>query len=263
MNRLANFPPFTIGSWLRADAVAKGLTHAKPRRVLEIGAGQGALGVRLAAEADYIGLEPDVISFQLLRNRLHIIGRGQAICGFSLDLVPPGRFDMVCALEVLEHIEDDIAALRSWKARINEGGYLLLSVPAGSHRFGRLDRLVGHCRRYDRADLIDRLERANFEIVQWSTVGAVLGHGLHLLGNIISRFRSQGFVNPITASMASGRLLRPEHWFDGAARWLIAYPFRWLQAPFVNSDFGTGYVVLARVPGLSCQGSFSGGYCEK
>ena len=51
--------PVTMTAWLRFDTVRRGLAMAKPRQVLEIGAGEGALGAWLAERFDYIGVEPD------------------------------------------------------------------------------------------------------------------------------------------------------------------------------------------------------------
>ena len=53
-----------------------------------------------------------------------------ASSGDLSELAAGETFDLVCAFEVLEHIEDDDAALTEWRARVRPGGRLLLSVPA-------------------------------------------------------------------------------------------------------------------------------------
>jgi len=71
---------------------------------------------------------------------------------FSLPEVPSGlvgeRFDTIICLNVLEHIEDDVTALRTLNTLLEPGGYLILLVPALPSIYGALDRALGHHRRY-------------------------------------------------------------------------------------------------------------------
>src|SRR3954469_10818685 len=135
---------------------------ADVRDVLEVGCGEGALGVRLARGRDYLGLEPDPDSFQVARQRFTEAGHGEVRQAHTWDLGAEERFDAVCAFEVLEHIEDDAAALAEWAGRLRPGGGLLLSVPAHQRRFGPADELVGHFRRYDPDALADLLAGCGF-----------------------------------------------------------------------------------------------------
>lgn len=60
---------------------------------------------------------------------------------------------MVCAFEVLEHIEDDKEALAERVTDVRPGGQLVLSVPAFQERFEPMDRHAGHFRRYSPEEL--------------------------------------------------------------------------------------------------------------
>jgi SAM-dependent methyltransferase len=76
----------------------------------------------------------------------------------------PGTFDFVLCQNVLEHIEDDAAALAAIRAALKPGGTLGLLVPAHPRLYGSLDRAYGHFRRYTRAGLETAVQGAGLEI---------------------------------------------------------------------------------------------------
>lgn len=75
-----------------------------------------------------------------------------------------GGFDAVAAFDVVEHVEDDLAALRELRRVVCPGGQVLLSVPAYRWAWSQLDELAGHHHRYTRRDLADRVLQAGFEV---------------------------------------------------------------------------------------------------
>ena len=239
--------PLTPNAWLRYDVVTR-MLPAGVRDVLEIGCGQGALGVRLAQRYDYLGLEPDQASYAVAERRIKAAGRGE-VRNIRVDALGPGQFDLVCAFEVLEHIEDDAAAVRQWAARLRPGGWLLLSVPAHQRRYGPADELVGHFRRYDPAAMAALLASCGLTDIEVRQYGFPLGYALEAGRNLIGRRRlaaaPAGSVAERTA--ASGRLLQPaSRTRDTATRYGTA-PFRLLQRGFPGT--GTGLVAAARLAG--------------
>jgi SAM-dependent methyltransferase len=104
-----------------------------------------------------------------------------------------GPFDAAICFNVLEHIEDDAAALRAVRSQLRPGGHLCVLVPAHRALFGSIDRIVGHFRRYDRADLRHRVESAGLTVVD------------------------ARYVNPLGAVgwLVSARVLRREHVPEG------------------------------------------------
>src|SRR6476659_5003165 len=101
-------PPMTITAWLRWDVIER-LLPAGTSRVLDIGAGAGTIGAMLARRYDYVGVEPDAISFRAAQRRVGELGT-VLNCSFE-DLRAAEEYDLVCAFEVLEHIGDDRSAL--------------------------------------------------------------------------------------------------------------------------------------------------------
>ena len=240
-------PPLTTNAWLRFDEIRRAVRTAAPTTVLEIGAGEGALGSWLARHHDYTGVERDDRSRAVAAARLAELGRGRVVG--DLAEVGDTPFDLVCSFEVLEHIEDDEAALSDWHGRIRPDGHLALSVPAHSAQYGAADRLVGHFRRYDRAEFAALLSATGYRVVRLSSYGAGFGHVLQRGRNLLAARRLEAAeatasVEERTAS--SGRWFQPGGTAAATALAVAAAPGRLLQAPFARGDHGTGYVVLAR-----------------
>ena len=239
-------PPLPANAALRWHVVRQHVADVAPTRILELGTGQGAVGARLAEVADYVGVEPDEISRSTSQARLPAGARMVA----DLDeLASAAPFDLVCAFEVLEHIEDDVAALRQWVEHVRPGGHLLVSVPAGPERFGPFDELVGHQRRYSRNDLVAAFGAAGLEAVDVAHYGYPLGLLLESARNLVGRRRLAAGAAPSDAASrtaASGRSLQPPAWL-GSVIWSATAPFRIVQRRF--PDQGPGLVGLARRPG--------------
>jgi len=68
-----------------------------------------------------------------------------------------GAFDLVCALDVIEHVDDDHLGLAELSRVTKEGGTLVISAPLHPSRWTEFDDFVGHKRRYEPADLISKL----------------------------------------------------------------------------------------------------------
>jgi hypothetical protein len=150
---------------------------------------------------------------------------------------------MLCAFEVLEHIDQDVDALRSWSKFIGPRGWLLLSVPANPDRFGPADVAAGHFRRYSRQSLGAALNESGYEIISIEMTGAGMGHVLEWGLNKIAKPAEEA---PEEQTAASGRWHQPNHQWMAPAYYAIALAGRAMQYPFHNSNIGRGLVVLAR-----------------
>jgi SAM-dependent methyltransferase len=241
INRIA---PLAPSAWLRLDVVQRVLPPGVID-VLEIGCGRGGFGARLAQRSNYVGLEPDYESWAVAKARVGAVGRGE-VRNEASDALADERFDLVCAFEVLEHIEHDAAAVAEWAALLRPHGWLLLSVPADQRRFGPVDEMAGHFRRYDREGMTALLTEAGFSEIEIRRYGYPLGYVLEALKNLVAKRRLAAMANQSIAerTAGSGRFLQPSGGlYSFASRW-VTMPFRLTQRAVPQA--GTGMVVLAR-----------------
>lgn len=147
------------------DAVARvERTRGGPGRALELGCGVGRIQEELAArgwESWGSDRAEEALAFCRARGLERLIAH-------DATAVPPGlgRFDLLLALDLLEHLEDDARALEAWREALHPGGHLLLHVPAHPRLFGYWDAMLGHHRRYRKHELRARLVAAGLEPVR-------------------------------------------------------------------------------------------------
>ena len=160
----ADFAPIRPGHfWFetRREIIANVITNLPHEncRSIEVGCGDGFVLSRLPGRG-WIGVEQSLRDAMTVC-RAHGIA---AVVGSGLALPVRDGFDVVAALDVLEHIENDVAALGVWRAALAPGGSLVVTVPAGPELWSRLDEFAGHVRRYTRSGLRRVVEAAGLEI---------------------------------------------------------------------------------------------------
>jgi SAM-dependent methyltransferase len=235
-------PPLSPRAALRWNVVRPVVHDLRPESIVELGCGLGAVGVRLARMAAYTAVEPDGTSFQAARDRL-----GKRVIHGDHTVLRAGGFDLVCAFEVLEHIEDDAAAATQWLALARPGGHLLVSVPADPQRFGPSDVLVGHFRRYAADELRDRLAGAGGVDVSVRHYGWPLGYALDSVRDRLAA-RRVGTAAPTAGERThtSGRVFQPRQRVTGGLIRAAVAPFALLQR--TRPDHGPGLIAVARRP---------------
>lgn len=243
-------PPLTARGALRWAVVEPLLAGLRPSTVLEVGCGQGAVGARIARHAAYTGVEPDQASADVARQR--VAPRGGTVLHGDAGVIPWGRtYDVVCAFEVLEHIEDDGAALARWVTHVRKGGHVVLSVPEDPDRFGPSDVQVGHYRRYTEESLHTVLSGAGLAVTQVQHYGWPLGYLLEAASHRAARRALAGSTSDGSDEEPSGRAVGSGGWLQPGA--IAGHVLRVGAAPFAavqarRTDKGTGLVCVARRP---------------
>jgi len=240
---------------MRKNALKK-LLKNQTGRLLEIGYGAGeifsmykSLGLRV------VGYDFSEMAYEYAMQNY---ADDSSVCLLQEKPEPKQQFDIVVACEVLEHIEDDMAALREWKMYMKDTGKLIISVPAHHKMWGANDVYAGHYRRYERIELEKKIKKAGMEIEKIYTYDfpACL---------LLDRMRDS----------ASDKILREEHVEKGKSIRLdvydkeehtkksgierkfnplflfLAHPFFWkliikFEELFYNTDLGSAYILMAR-----------------
>ena len=199
--------------------------EARPgERLVDFGAGIGTFARVLAAEGLQIHcIEPD--SRQLAR----ILESGLPASP-DLTCLKDESVDLLYTLNVLEHIEDDIAALHACHEKIRPGGRILIYVPAFPILYSSMDKNVGHLRRYTRAELAEKISAAGFDVIKNEYVdsaGFLASLFFKVFGN------DSGTIN-------RGALLVYDRY---------VFPLSRLADRVFNRLFGKNVLLIARRPG--------------
>lgn len=137
-------------------------------QAVEIGAGIGSYSQELlSAVAALDAVEPSPALFERLLANLGSDPRVRVLKATAEQWVAtaaPQSYDTVVMINVLEHIDDDVDLLRRLQAVMRPGAHLLLFVPALMALYSPLDEMVGHRRRYGKAELCSKVEAAGLVI---------------------------------------------------------------------------------------------------
>jgi glycosyltransferase involved in cell wall biosynthesis len=160
--------------------------------ILEVGSGIGNNMRALLHKERVIATEPDPEYVRHLQNafggRSNVeVRQWSATDGSACGGDVLGQIDSVLCSNVLEHIEDEQAALRNMHAVLKPGGRLVLVVPAGNWLNGSLDKVLGHFRRYTRRELEASLKAVGFEIECWFGMNKPGVFGWWLNGKFLRR----------------------------------------------------------------------------
>jgi SAM-dependent methyltransferase len=136
-------------------------------RVLEIGAGIGNMTVHLLPRSVYWATDNNPFYLETLdrlrRTRPYL--RTAYVDAMEAGSYPPDiSFDTVICLNVVEHLSDDVGALRNIYNVLDAGGRAIILVPNGPKLFGTLDKVLGHCRRYTEDQLAGIGRDAGFTV---------------------------------------------------------------------------------------------------
>ena len=142
------------------EDICRRVTDRRPR-ILDVGCGTGANLLMLSkfGDAEGVDVSEDALAFCRERGLANVkLGAAEALP------YNDGTFDLVTALDVVEHLDDDLAGLREMRRVLRPGGRVLLFVPTFMFLWGLQDDVSNHRRRYRMPELQRVLEQAGFEV---------------------------------------------------------------------------------------------------
>jgi len=169
------------------------LAHLTPP-VLEIGAGTGNLTAFFISNKPFIISDNDKGLVKKLKNKYQTTNDVK-IQIFDITKTPPQKFisyfKSVFGINVLEHIDKDKEALKNLHKILKKNGKLILLVPAKKKAYTKLDKELGHFRRYEKKELIDKLNETGYSVetiyyfnivglVSWYLRDKVTRNNIHL-----------------------------------------------------------------------------------
>jgi SAM-dependent methyltransferase len=160
-------------------------------RVLEVGSGMGNYMRQLVDRELILGIDISPECVEFINNEFRDKDHVQSV---ECDVTSPDflklksfSIDTTLSVNVLEHIEDDIGALRQISNILNDDGRLILVVPAHMALYGTMDSSLGHYRRYTIKDLEEKLEAAGFELIVQRYANPLGAFGWFINGRVLKR----------------------------------------------------------------------------
>jgi SAM-dependent methyltransferase len=205
-------------------------------RILDFGCGTGTMLGHLQRFGEVEGVDADEQAVRYCHARGH--ARVQLLASDVLPF-PEDSFELVTALDVLEHIEDDRRALEEIARVLRPGGALLATVPAYQWMWGAQDEISHHVRRYASRQLGDRILAAGLDLERLTHFNTILFAPIAAV-RLARKLRSpKGHPHSdfeMTRERAANRLLADL--FSAEARWLRSR----------DLPFGVSVLALATAP---------------
>src|SRR5438128_636758 len=212
---------------LAEEVIAREVSGRGPARILDIGCGTGANMKAFTRHGLAVGVDLSIEALHFCQRR-----GLQTIALSAVEKLPfdDETFEVVTALDVLEHTDDDLKALHEMRRIVRDGGLLLIAVPAYGFLWSEHDEALKHRRRYTAHELRNKLAVTGYEVVRTS-------YFITTLFFPILAFRIwQGFLKKSTHPKTSLRILPA--WLNGfllAVLWLERKNFHRINRPCVVS----------------------------
>lgn len=202
------------------------------RLVVDVGAGTGLFAADLQAFVRVLAVDGLVAVVGLVRR----LGRQAVLVGGAEHLaLADGVADVVTALDVVEHLDDDQAAVREFLRVLKPGGVLVITVPAFPMLWSAWDVALQHRRRYRRQGLLALLERAGAAPLRVAYVNSVAFLPVLLLRRLQDALGLQR-----VGARLEDRV--PPRWVNSVLRWLFVAP----ALAGVPAPFGLSLLAIAR-----------------
>lgn len=213
------------------QAIASRLANSRAR-LLDVGCGTGAnlLMLNQFGNAEGMDVSEDALAFCRARG-LKNVKRGAA------EKLPYDdcSFDVVTALDVLEHLDDDVGCLREMRRVLKPGGRAIIFVPAFMFLWSAKDEVVHHRRRYRLSQLQQAVCAAGFEIERATYANLIFFAPILL---------SRALLRAVGARIASEEESINISTLNGVLGRILSAERHWLR--YMNLPFGVSALCVAR-----------------
>ena len=213
-----------------SDAISP---RQSPLRILDVGCGTGANLEMLSkfGSAEGIDVSDDALTYCQAKGL-------KVTKGIAEDLpFENGVFDIVTGLDVVEHLDDDVAGLKEMFRVTSDGGRMLIFVPAFMWLWGVQDDISNHRIRYTKKEIQERVEKAGFT-VERATYANITFFAPILAGRLLMRLTG---IKPESENNVNVSAL------NGIFGWIFGAERHYLKR--ADLPFGVSIVVLARKSG--------------
>ena len=158
------------------------------------------------------------------------------------------KYDIVFCLEVLEHIENDVEAIRKIPQLIRDGGFFICSVPAHtSLYYDVVDKHYGHFRRYEKKEFMDLLQLNNLKVIDFWSYGL---RTASILAKAFFSYRARAKNGVKFGGIGDDFTEVRYPWYWEKLIYPVAstmYPLIYFyESAFLKSDRGNSYLILCR-----------------
>ncbi|HQR31305.1 MAG TPA: class I SAM-dependent methyltransferase [Blastocatellia bacterium] len=198
------------------DALGKPTPSRKGFQALDIGCGTGATMDHLRRFGEVQGIDLAMIPLSFSRRR----GHDRTMCASATELpFADGTFDLITALDVIEHLDDDVAGLSEIRRTLKPGAPAVIYVPAFMSLWGPNDDQSGHKRRYRLPELKAAAEAAGLTVERISYSNFAMFLPIWLGRKILNLFkRTEASENKINHRLINNLMA-----------WLFASEANWLR----------------------------------
>jgi 2-polyprenyl-3-methyl-5-hydroxy-6-metoxy-1,4-benzoquinol methylase len=232
---------------LKRKIIIDSLARTSAKTFLEVGCGAGDL-LRSLDRLGYSGMGIEISQDAYLSASSLPLSERISVSMTNLNEIEDS-FDVVIASEVMEHWEDDVSFLELLRGRVADNGWIILTVPAHMSKWGKNDDFCGHIRRYERAELMDKLKQTGFSSIEILSYGVPIYNIMKPIYDmaIDNRAETSSF-NQEKTRRSGGMWLFTElsFIFNLLFNDITMMPFYVLQRLFFATDLGNGYFVIAR-----------------
>lgn len=156
-------------------------------KILDVGCGTGMIIESLGEIAEMWGVDKENEAIKICKKR----GVKNVLKGSAENLpFKEGVFDVITALDVLEHTNDE-KSLREFYRVLKPKGKLILTVPAYPWMWSKWDEVLGHKRRYTERDLIEILNKNGFRIIKSSYLYSFLLLPAYAIRKVKEKFSNE------------------------------------------------------------------------